>query len=356
MPDHEQPPGSETPQDEPQFVGDETAKPRRAHAVKRIRLHGEDESPASEQQRYPIANSQAEVVFDDDEEEPAPSPWQRPTRQRSQLEADMVWPSTWTLIKTVGLTLMAALLVATIFSYWTPEDDFLPDRFREQMQIVRTTYEPLNQLPSPLPTEVTVPRIGIIAGHSGPPQDPSFDVDPGAVCDDNNDGIPELTELEINVAVARLVADQLLAAGYEVEILEEFDPRLENYRADVLVSVHTNDCQNYGFGATGYNVAGPYDRGVLRGADEALVNCLVSRYGEVTGLPRHYGTSDDMTFYHTFGEVSYDTPVAIIEIAFMFADRQILTEQRPLLAQGIAAGIECFIEPQQAVNAAPQAQ
>ena len=91
------------------------------------------------------------------------------------------------------------------------------------MQNVRVTQQPLVIVSTPLPTEVSIPRIGIIAGHSGPPLDASFEVDPGAVCDENFDNIPELTELEINEAVALSVAQELLSRGYEVDILEEFD-------------------------------------------------------------------------------------------------------------------------------------
>lgn len=251
----------------------------------------------------------------------------------------------WQTIRTLGLTFLAALLIATIFSYWTPEDEFLSERFLADMQMVYTTRVPAATfIATPIPTEPPIPRIGIIAGHSGPPQDPSFIVDPGAVCDDNNDNVPELTELEINTDVAQKVVTYLRTQGYQVDLLEEFDPRLTQYRADMLLSIHTNDCRNYGFGATGYNVAGAAAR---RGQaiDERLVNCVIEEYGKVTGLPRHFGVTEDMTSYHNFREVSVDTPVAIIEIAFMFADRQMVTFQRDLIAQGIIAGVLCFMQP-----------
>jgi N-acetylmuramoyl-L-alanine amidase len=251
----------------------------------------------------------------------------------------------WKTTRVFTLTVLAALLMATIFSYWTP-DDFLSPEFRQVMRVVNTTHQAPLVLATPLPTQVSITRVGIIAGHSGPPQDPSFSVDPGAVCDENNDGVPELTELEINTAVARMVVDRLLAKGYEVDLLEEFDPGLENYRAAALVSIHTNDCRNYGFGATGYNATGPSARGPLRGIDEALVQCLIDQYGRVTGLERHFGLTVDMTSYHNFREISVDTPTAIIELAFMFADRRVVTEQRELLAEGVYEGLLCFLEPE----------
>ncbi|MCI0710005.1 MAG: N-acetylmuramoyl-L-alanine amidase [Chloroflexi bacterium] len=257
---------------------------------------------------------------------------------------------TWIAFKYLSIALLAALLVATIFSYWTP-DESLSEEFRQQLRVVNSTPSGSLLLAStPLPTVEVKRTVGIIAGHSGPPQDESFTIDPGAICDENSDNIPELTELEINTNVARLVVEKLLSRGYEVELLNEFDDRLANYRADALLSIHTNDCQNYGFGGTGFNAVGPSSR-VLRGADEALVRCVITNYERITGLNRHFGLTEDMTSYHTFREVSVDTPVAIIEIGFMFADRQFLVNEQDTIAEGIAQGMLCFLEPDEFYNA-----
>ena len=243
--------------------------------------------------------------------------------------------------------------MATIFSYWTP-DDFLSPEFRERMRVVNTTQQagsPLT-LATPLPTQESVIRVGIIAGHSGPPQDPSFVEDPGAVCDENNDGVAELRELDINTEVAKLVVSKLLARGYEVDLLQEFDPRLHDYRGAALLSIHTNDCRNYGLEASGYNAVGPESR-ILRGIDEAFVNCIVDEYGRTTGLPRHSGVTVDMTSYHNFREVSVDTPAVIIELGFMYMDRQMVTNQRDLLAEGVFQGLMCFLEPENRAGTVP---
>ncbi|MCQ3933207.1 MAG: hypothetical protein DPW16_22395 [Chloroflexi bacterium] len=259
----------------------------------------------------------------------------------------------WQTTRIFAMTSIAALLMATIFSYWTP-DDFLSPEFREKMRVVNTTQQagsPLT-LATPLPTQETVIRVGIIAGHSGPPQDPSFTEDPGAVCDENNDGVAELRELDVNSEVARLVVNKLLAEGYEVDLMQEFDPRLHDYRAAALLSIHTNDCRNYGLEASGYNAVGPAER-VLRGIDEAFVNCVIDEYGRVTGLPRHTGVTVDMTSYHNFNEVSIDTPAVIIELGFMYMDRQIVTNQRDLLAEGVFQGLMCFLEPENRAGSVP---
>lgn len=247
-------------------------------------------------------------------------------------------PAWLSLVRTLVVIIAAAVLVSTIFSLWT-RPTFFSEEFRAGLNQVQATQRVVNIQPTPLPTDIHQVRIGIIAGHSGAPQDPTFDVDPGAVCPDG------LTELSINEEVARKVVEALQRDRYNVDLMEEFDPRLENYHADALVSIHTNDCSDYGAAGTGYNAASAAARQSTRGADERLLSCLIEQYGATTGLPRHYGITIDMTDYHTFGEVSIDTPTAIIELGYMLNDRAILTGSPELLAQGIANGIRCFLRP-----------
>jgi N-acetylmuramoyl-L-alanine amidase len=255
---------------------------------------------------------------------------------RPALSGPRTW---WVTLRTIFVVLIAAVGVSTVFSLWI-QPDFLSDEFVAGLNQVQATQGAISFQPSPLPTEQRQIRIGIIAGHSGPPDGVESGVDPGAVCPDG------LTELEINEGVAREVVASLRRQEYEVDLLQEFDDRLEGYQGDVLLSVHTNDCQDYGFGGTGFNAVSAFSRQSTAGADELFLNCLIDQYGQTTGLPRHEGVTDDMTNYHTFGEVSGDTPTAIIEIGFMRADRDILTSQRPLLAQGIVNGILCFLRPE----------
>jgi N-acetylmuramoyl-L-alanine amidase len=255
-------------------------------------------------------------------------------RAHRKARTEIVWIGT---LRTVIITGAAAVLVSTIFSLWT-RPTFFSEEFRAGLNRVQATQRLINTQPTPLPTDVREVRIGIIAGHSGPPEDPNFEVDPGAVCPDG------LTELEINESVAREVVTILRREQYTVDLLEEFDPRLDGYQADVLVSIHTNDCRDYGEAGRGYGVAAAA-RQTTRGEDEYLLECLINQYGATTGLPRHYGVTYDMTEYHTFSEISSDTPTAIIELGFMYMDRPILTQQPRLLAQGVANGIRCYLRP-----------
>ncbi len=256
----------------------------------------------------------------------------RPHKTRSQA------PTWWVTTRTVIVVVLAAVLISTVLSFWT-RPDFFTDEFRADLNRVQATQRVLSVQPTPLPTESRTVRIGVIAGHSGQPRDAAFDLDPGAVCPDG------LTELEINQAVAREVVASLRRLEYQVDLLTEFDEQLAGYQADVLVSIHTNDCQDYGAAGTGFSVASASARQTTRGEDEVLRECLIQQYTKTTGLPYHEALTYDMTEYHTFGEVAVDTPTAIIELGFMRNDRTLLTAQQPLLAQGVVNGILCFLQP-----------
>jgi|WetSurMetagenome_2_1015567.scaffolds.fasta_scaffold274110_2 N-acetylmuramoyl-L-alanine amidase len=170
--------------------------------------------------------------------------------------------------------------------------------------------------------------IGIIAGHSGN--------DVGAACDDG------LTELSVNEDIAVRVKTLLERQGYVVDLLEEYDSRLNGYKAMALVSLHTDSCQFVDDNATGFKVAAS-QAGTSAGASQTLSACLTHRYAARTGLNNHPGSVTwDMTGYHSFSEVAAETPAAIIEMGFLYLDRNFLTQHADLAAQGIADGILCF--------------
>jgi N-acetylmuramoyl-L-alanine amidase len=186
--------------------------------------------------------------------------------------------------------------------------------------------------PSPTPTKPPK-KIGIVAGHWS--KDPRR-YDPGAVCPDG------LTEVEINLAIAQLVKVLLENRGYEVDLLEEFDSRLDGYLADALVSIHADSCNIPE--ASGFKVASVLHSAVPEEEDR-LVKCLREEYQKATGLSFHeHSITYDMTEYHAFYEIASQTPGAIIETGFMAADRQILLGKQDLVAEGIANGVICFLE------------
>lgn len=187
----------------------------------------------------------------------------------------------------------------------------------------------------PLPTSGLTPRlghIGIIAGHWGN--------DAGAVCEDG------LTEVSVNLDIARRVQSQLERLGYQVDLLEEFDTRLTGYRADALLSIHADSCKYVNDEATGFKVASAAHRSTAN-QDSQLVDCLTQHYARRTGLPFHAGSiTYDMTDYHGFFEIAPTTPAAIIETGFLYLDRDILTRDTDKIAAGIVEGLVCFLEGQ----------
>jgi N-acetylmuramoyl-L-alanine amidase len=204
---------------------------------------------------------------------------------------------------------------------------------------------PTNQPLAPLPTQspptiqpvalsTTTPRIGIVAGHWG-------SNDTGAVCPDG------LTEVEINLDVAQRTVYILQALGYQADLLAEFDPRLEGYQADALVSIHADSCEaidNADPPASGFKVASVEDSYVPEVEDQ-LVACLAQCYAARTGIYFHANSiTPHMTRYHTFYEIQDQTPAAIIEVGFMYNDHTLLTQRADLVAQGIVDGIVCFVE------------
>jgi N-acetylmuramoyl-L-alanine amidase len=168
-------------------------------------------------------------------------------------------------------------------------------------------------------------HVGIVAGHSGS--------DSGAVCRDG------LTEAHVNRAIAEAVVSSLRKRGMTVDLLAEFDSRLPGYRADVFVSIHADSCE---VELSGYKVASLEDGSK---ASAQLADCLWNEYGAVTGLSRHPDTvTYDMSRYHAFREIAAQTPAAIIETGFLNADRELLTQHPDRAAQGIVAGIQCFMD------------
>jgi N-acetylmuramoyl-L-alanine amidase len=243
------------------------------------------------------------------------------------------------LIRSLLVVVVSAGLMATILSWWTSPQSLNP-QLRINLEEARATSSAQLAAPSPMPTPNWLRRIGIVSGHLGPENDP------GAVCPDG------LTETEINFAVAQLVVLDLRGRGYSVDLLEEFDDRLGSYRAEALVSIHANDCRDYGEHVSGYLVG----QALVRpegGSDTRLRECVADHYGVTTGLERRFTLTRDMDGYHIFNKIHLTTPAIIIEMGFMRADREILTTRPDLLARGVVDGILCFLEPGELPEEAP---
>ncbi len=241
-------------------------------------------------------------------------------------------------IRSFILVFAAAGLMATIFTWWTPPR-FINEVVSDQLSLAaietRVAFDAVQPTSDVTLTPISTPnwalRIGVVSGHRGN--------DSGAVCPDG------LTEASINFNVATMVVRDLRAFGYTVDLLDEFDPRLNNYQAVALVSIHANSCQDYGYTASGYLISAAAARPTTRSVDDLLVECVAREYGNAAAIERLPGVTIDMTDYHAFREIHPQTPAAILELGFMLADRDLLTNQAERLAQGIVQGVLCFVEP-----------
>ena len=232
-------------------------------------------------------------------------------------------------VNAFGTTLGIALLLATLFTLWTP-DGFFAANLSEQLRLILTPQAGQDFISTPQPQL----HIGIVAGHSGN--------DPGAVCRDST-GKVTLTEADVNLKIAELVRQKLTAQGFQVDLLNEFDTRLNGYRAVALVSIHNDSCDYINDQATGFKAAAALNTRDLNRAGR-LTACLVDRYQRATNLAYHAGSvTADMREYHAFSEIDPNTIAAIIETGFLNLDREILTTHTDQVADGIVKGILCFV-------------
>jgi N-acetylmuramoyl-L-alanine amidase len=223
-----------------------------------------------------------------------------------------------------------AILVATLFTAWTPNSIFAGS-LQDQLRLLLTPQAGSGGGSSTAQPQL---RIGIVAGHAGS--------DSGAVCVDE-DGQVTLREVDVNYEIAALVQKSLVSRGYQVDLLNEFDTRLNGYRAVALVSIHNDSCEYINDEATGFKVAASLNTRDVNRA-QRLIACLTDRYQNITGSTFHANSiTPDMREYHAFSEIDPNTITAIIETGFLNLDRELLTEHTDLVAEGVTQGILCFI-------------
>ena len=219
-----------------------------------------------------------------------------------------------------------SVIAATLFTLFNPRNFFNGEMLNSILLALQSTPESL-QAPTPV-KDTNKPRIGIVAGHSGH--------DSGAVCKDG------LTEASLNMTIATLVRQDLLKDGFQVDLLQEFDPLLENYQALALISIHNDSCDYIDDEATGYKVSAAQGTKYPE-KTHRLGACLIDRYAAATGLKFDANRiTNDMSQYHAFTEINPTTPAVIIETGYMNLDRQMLTDHPDIIASGITNGILCY--------------
>lgn len=252
-------------------------------------------------------------------------------------DRDSASPPARETMRYLGITFAVAAILATVFTAWTPASLSPGEVVAQLVALVSGRAGQATPVPgSGIGPEGPGRRVGIVAGHSGPNPYTGAE-DPGSVCPDG------LTEREVNRSIAERVAQGLNASGLQVDLLDEWDIRLSEYRALALVSIHADACVWINEEATGYKVSGALDT-AIPDHTQRLVDCLADRYGRVTGLAFHAGSiTRDMTEYHTFYEIHSQTPAVIVETGFLYLDRDFLTQRPDVAAQGIVDGILCYV-------------
>jgi N-acetylmuramoyl-L-alanine amidase len=220
-----------------------------------------------------------------------------------------------------------AFLLATLFTGFSPK--MFSGNFGSLVSEILT---PQPNSEGAVATSQALVRIGVVSGHWGNGDDP------GAVCSDG------INEHDVNLAIATLVRQKLEAQGYDVDLLQEFDPRLEGYKAALLLSIHSDTCDNLDADATGFKVAAStYSND--KNLNERLLACLYDRYGKTTNLVYRSGNiTVNMTDYHAFRVIDSSTPAAIIETGFLNLDRSLLVDHPDTVADGLVAGVLCFVK------------
>ena len=220
-----------------------------------------------------------------------------------------------------------AILLATLFVFFSPK------MFSGNISsLISELLAPNPQGGLAVTTQVqNTVRVGIVSGHWGNGEDP------GAVCPDGTN------EHDVNLKIASLVRQKLEAYGYNVDLLQEFDSRLEGYNAAVLLSIHADTCDVIDDQATGFKLTtSTYSHD--QNSAERLKACLIDRYSTTTGLKLHSGSVTlDMTNYHAFSVIDTATTAAIIETGFLNLDHDILVNHPDVVAEGLVKGIQCFV-------------
>lgn len=237
----------------------------------------------------------------------------------------------------LAVTLGVSALLATIFTAWKPAS-LDPGEVVEQL--IAFAEDRPSQVSGPVDPPPQDPggplQVAVVAGHTGLHPDTGIE-DPGAVCPDG------LTEVQLNDQVAGLVVEGLKAAGLEAVKMEEFDSRLVGFRGLALVSLHADSCDPINEQATGFKVSTAVDT-ATPDRSQRLVSCLVDRYGRATGLKYNANSVTlDMTEYHTFYEIHNQTPAAIIEMGFLYLDRDYLMGNTNEVARGVLEGVLCYV-------------
>jgi len=231
----------------------------------------------------------------------------------------------------LAVVALVGLIGSAIFSAVQPRDVVVAVAPAPIKTMMPTLMPVPTSTPAPTLTPLP-PPVALVAGHSG-------GADTGAICPDG------LREVDVTTDVAKRAKMLLELRGYRVDILAEFDSRLNatkrDYAPRAFLAIHVDSCVYY---ASGYKVARASNSAVPH-EDDRLARCVSKTYAAATQLPLHEGSiTTDMTQYHALNEIDAKSPAAIIELGFLGSDKDLLTNKRDMIALGIMNGIDLFLK------------
>ena len=152
-----------------------------------------------------------------------------------------------------------------------------------------------------------------------------------------------VSEVDVNVQVAKLTAKSLAERGYGVEVLDATVP--PNYSTDLFLALHADGSVRTSI--RGFKAVAPWS---FPPASDKFVGFLYEEYGKATGLPTDARTSDSMANYYAFNPLKYHhalnphVPSALLEMGFVTnpLDRLVLTTEQERLALGIANAVDRY--------------
>lgn len=231
------------------------------------------------------------------------------------------------VLQMVETVLMSAVVLATLFTLWNPHGIF----FSQSSIAILPTPVNIDEL-SPAPTV----RVGIHSGH--------YKHNEGNVCPDG------IREVDVAYVIANKTSMLLAVSDITVEILNEYDLRLINYKADALISIQTGGCTDTSAAISGFKIGTSLST-TIPDKVNVLAACLAEQYQLNTGLTFGYRViGEDEIESHTFLDVNPQTPVVMIEAGSLAVDRAILIDGADRAANGIAAGIICYLKNQQLID------
>ncbi len=233
--------------------------------------------------------------------------------------------SEYAVLNGVQTVISIALVMATLLTLWSPRKVFNTPNLSSLVEAEATEAAIVaqNKYKQSSP-------IGILAGHYG-------EGNPGEICSDGT------KEADVNQKIATLVKAKLEKKGFSVELFPETDPKLLNFTGTVMIALYSGSCASDPLPPSGFKVGGSISAKNTEQIDR-LATCISQEYQSATQLPFTYEVIDmDNAAFHVFRDINPDTAAVLLEMGSLKTDHKILMDEADKAAEGIAAGIICFI-------------